>query len=343
MTLVQKKKKAIILSTIIGILSCLCLFADIFVPAITNLFKDEFHIVSSNSNMLVHFISVGQADAMAINLPDGKTMIIDTGTVDSSSTLVKYIDSFVVNGKRNKKIDYLVLTHGDADHIGGSLRVLKEYDIGQIFLPSIDKDTDTYIELINKIDKGKYKTEINTDGYTISNEYDIEFLGPLGYDDVNDDCPVIKLTYMNKSFLFTADISSRVEEELIYKYGDSLDIDVLKVAHHGSKYSTCVEFLDTTTPEYSVISCGEGYGHPTDVVLDNLDNVGSKVLRTDVDGNILFLVGDNYDLSYVTGEFTITPLSLDYRDLICVLVAILMVNIVIVFLKKDKKITNKTK
>ncbi len=338
-----QKKKSIIIVSIIALLSLLCIFSCCINPLLKEILKNNFNIVSAKGNVLIHFISVGHGDAIAINLPDNKIMLIDTGDISTASTVTNYIRDKVMHTHNNKIIDYLVLTHADADHIGGALRLLTEFDIQKIFLPSVSKDTLTYNNLMSYIENNSYDTMINTDGYIIENNYYIEFFGPLSYTDTNNSCPVIKFSVQDTSFLFTGDISSQVETDLIDKYGIRLDSDILKVAHHGSKYSTSMEFLNLVTPKYSVISCGNQYGHPSDIVMNNLMNSGSGILRTDIDGNIMFVVGEEYDVTVLSGNYTITSLSLDYRILICIIDSILMVNIVIIIFKKDRKVKNKRK
>jgi beta-lactamase superfamily II metal-dependent hydrolase len=134
-----------------------------------------------------------------------------------------------------------------------------------------------------------------------------------------------------------ADASSNVEDLLINEYGSKLDCDVLKVAHHGSKFSTSLEFLQTTTPDYSIISVGENfYGHPTQEVLSNLTQVNSKILRTDINGSIIFTVGEDYNLTYNYNKYIISGFIADYRLFVLIIDVFMFFQVVIIILKKQK-------
>ena len=310
----------------------------------TDVLFDRFNVVSARDNLMVHYISVGQGDAIAINLPDGKVMLIDTGTEGFNTTYTKYLNEKVLNASFDKVIDYLVLTHGDLDHTGGALKLLQNFDVDHIYMPVVDGNSKKYKELKDYIVENDYSTQVIESGIVISTDsYSIDFYGVSGYTNTNDNCPVIKLEYMDYSFLFTGDIPSEVELDFVDKYGDLLDADVLKVAHHGSKYSSCEEFVEIVSPMYSVISCGDNnYGHPTSEAITVLENANSTILRTDTDGHILFAVGGSYDLGVICGEYIVSGFIFDYRILVLVIDSVLIFDIVIILLKKDKKKKNKT-
>ena len=339
MNLKQKRKSIIILSVFLAVLTLLCAFYSLINPKILKMFDEKLKIVSSKNATMVHFISVGQGDAAAINLPDGKVLLVDAGSVDSNVTFTKYIQEKVLGSKRNKKIDYLVMTHADADHIGGVLKLLKIFDVQNIYMPVVTKETDTFQELYDYI----YNHEINRidimDAVDIESEnYSVKFFAPVNSTTANDSCPLVKLITENKSFLFTGDISESAEKQFVTKYGEELDADILKVAHHGSKYSSSMEFLAAVSPEYSIISCGENsYGHPTEQAISNLISSGSSVYRTDLDGNMLFVKSNKYELSFHAGAYTITPLSLNYCVLILPIDVVIVVCIIDVVIKKNKK------
>lgn len=325
----------------------MCLFYNFLNPLVFRVFSN-FNIVSYKDNLLVHYINIGQGDSMAINLPDGKVMVIDCGPTSSSSTLIKYIDENVLSNSNKKFIDYLLLTHADADHTGGALKLVQTYDVGTVYLPVEIENyryAATYTNFLNYVEKENIYTKFNLNGTKIEqNGYKFQFFGPIKeYKDTNDACSVIKLEFKNKSFLFTGDIPTEVEQELVAEFGKALDSDVLKVAHHGSKYSSCLEFLNVVTPNYSVISSGENnFGHPSEQAISNLRQVGSQVLRTDKEGNILFVVGKNYNLTLLTDDFTITSIIFDYRYLVLIIDAVILVNVVIIACKRTKN-TKKTR
>lgn len=338
MNLQQKKKPIIILVSIMLVLSLTCVFYNQINTWLIDVVANNFNIVIRRDSLMVHFISVGQGDAIAINLPDDKVMLIDTGPQDSSVTLTNYLNEKVLNTSRDDVIDYLILTHADADHIGGSLRVLQNFDVENIYMPVFENDSIQFNSLISYVEENDYNIIENLADIECFLDYSIDVFGPFEYTSSNDSCPVIKVTYMDKSFLFTGDISSTVEDELILEYGDEIDCDVLKVAHHGSKYSTSLEFLEMVTPEYAVISCGQNsYGHPTDVVINNIYDVGATLFRTDQQGNILFVESENYDLLMLNDNYMINDFILDYRFIILVIDVIIFVYLIILIVKNPKK------
>ena len=340
----QKIKKMIIILIIMSLFTLTCAFYNFINPFFIKIFSDKFNIYSCKENLMVHFISIGQGDAIAVNLPDGKVMLIDTGLMASNVKYTDYINDKVLNGKRNKKIDYLILSHADADHIGGTMLLLKKFNVGKVYMPAVYNNTITYNEIVDYVEnniKYEYITvgmQFNTSGYSV------DVFGPLDFSSTNNSCPVIKISYLGKSFLFTGDIEEEVEDDFIASYGEGLDSDVLKVAHHGSSSSSSLEFLQYVSPRYAVISVAKNsYGHPASKVVDNLNEVDAQILRTDLDGNVMFVVGKNYNLKYKTGTYYITNLSLDYRYLILVIDGCLFIQILVVLIKKDKKSKKKLK
>lgn len=304
-------------------------------------------IVTNHNTMLVHFVSVGQGDAIAVNLPDGKVMLIDCGTEEKNVTLTQYLEENVFNTSRKKFIDYLILTHADIDHTGGALRVLQNYGVGTIFMPPEIEDaeyTNYFLNLKNFIKSAKIEEKINENGIKIAQKgYQIEFFGPLeAYNSTNENCPVIKLTFKNFSFLFTGDITDNIETDLVNNFGLALDCDVLKVAHHGSKNSSSAQFLSAASPKYAVVCCDyNSYGHPTNQAVARLKAAGAEILRTDLNGNIVFAVGQNYNLAVLTGKYYVTNVIFDYRYIFLLVDAILAIKVVVIIFKKTKN-TKKT-
>lgn len=321
------------------VLSLLCVFHAYLNPFITSGIMSRFKMVSSTSNLLVHFINVDQADAIAINLPDDKIMLIDSGSKEFNVTYANYLKENVLHTKKNNKIDYLVLSHADSDHVGGTMKLLKTFDVRMVFLPTISSDSQTYQELYNYIVTNCSYQFLGDEFVMSSNQYEFLFFEQMNMLNTNDSSQLIKLKYKNKSFLFTGDLSSNVEDDYILEYGNKLSCDVLKVAHHGGKSSTSEDFLNSVNPNYAVISVGaeNSYGHPTAEVLSRLNAKGIETLRTDLNGNILFVVGDDYDLKVVTGIYYITNMPLDYRTYILVFDVVLFVVAIVVIVKKEKK------
>ena len=339
----MKKKKVVLITLIVMLV--LVSFSAIFYKPINkraNSVLLSFNVVSSADSLLVHYISVGQGDAIAINLPDGKVMLIDTGDTSKSanSACINYLKDNVFNTVRNNKIDYLVLSHADADHIGGALAVLSNFEVGTIFMPSVGSNSQTYKNLCQYIEDNNLTSTTDYSGLVIDNgSYQIQAFGPLNFSDTNDSCAVIKITHAGFSFLFTGDIEATIDGNFVDEYGQALECDVLKVAHHGSGGASGEKFLACVMPEYAVISCGIGnsYNHPHQEALDRLNDVGAKIYRTDELGDILFVAGADYGLKELDGDYIIIGFKFNYLYIVIIVDALLAINIVIVAVSKPSK------
>ena len=203
-----------------------------------------------------------------------------------------------------KDIDLVILTHPDSDHVNGLIDVLQKYKVNNIIWNGISRDGSTYQQWLNVIAKQKKmgaKIIIAQSGEEVKagNVY-INILNPLNslngkyFKDDNDTGVVSRLIYGKISFLFSADITSKEEQKLINEKFN-LQSDVLKVAHHGSKYSTSDIFLAAVAPKVAVISDGKNnsYGFPTVDVLQRLENSGIKIFRTDEAGDVDFVSDGN--------------------------------------------------
>lgn len=249
--------------------------------------------VTTSDELIVHYIDVGQGDSILIQFPEDKVALIDGGTREAGDKLVSYIESLGL-----KRIDYLIATHPHEDHIGGLPAVIRNFEIGKVFMPNKTANTKIFEELLNEIENKGLKITIVKGFETIFNDNNLEFvtLGPLkdSYSNTNDYSIVTRIEYANNSFLFTGDIEAEAELDLIEE-DFNLKADVLKVAHHGSNTSSTVEFLEEVAPNYAVISLGKDnpYGHPHKEVLERLNSVGSKILRTDELGDIVIKCDGN--------------------------------------------------
>lgn len=185
------------------------------------------------------------------------------------------------------KIDYLILTHGDYDHMGYSTYLVNNYKVDKVLFNK-ESYSNLELELIDVL-KDKdiyYQNKIKTLDISNSRLY---FLNEEYYGNENDDSLVIYMKLNNYKFLFMGDASIKVENDLIKKY-NLQNIDILKVGHHGSKTSSSKYFINYISPKYSIISVGKNnlFGHPNQEVLKNLND--SKVLRTDINGSIEFKI-----------------------------------------------------
>ncbi len=239
----------------------------------------------------VLFMDVGQGDCAVIILPTGKAVVIDTGgTYYSTSSIAKNKIIPYLNSRGISKIESLILTHGDYDHMGEAINLVNNFKVEKVIF-NCGEFNDLEQELINVLDKKKMPyysciKELNI------NDNKLYFLNNKDYGNENDNSSVIYTELNNYKFLFMGDAGVEVEEDLIEKY-NLQDIDILKVGHHGSKTSSSKNFIDEINPKYSVISVGKNnrYGHPNDSVLNILED--SKIYRTDKDGSIMFEIKNN--------------------------------------------------
>ena len=234
--------------------------------------------------MEVHFINVGQGDATLIKCGE-QSMLIDTADDSKGTAIQNYL-----NKQNVKTLDYLILTHPDADHIGGAPVVITKFEIKKVFMSNFEKDNKTYQKLIQALDNKRLKYETPEVGsqYTLGTAV-ITILAPnKKYDNPNDASIAFTIQNGNNKFLFTGDAGENAEKDIL---NSDLDIsaDVYKVGHHGSKYSTSEKFFEEVNPAYAVISCGENnsYGHPHAETLNTLRSYGVEVYRTDEDGTII--------------------------------------------------------
>jgi len=248
-----------------------------------------------NINDKLVFIDVGQGDSTLLTVND-TINLIDTGGVvmqsDSKcmSSIVKNKTIPYLKSLGIRKIDNLILTHGDYDHIGEAINLVNNFKVEKVIFNCGDFN-ELEKDLIKVLEKKKIPyysciKEINIDNNKLY------FLNNKDYGNENDNSSVIYTEFNNYKFLLMGDAGVEVEEDLLEKY-NLQDIDVLKVGHHGSRTSSSKEFINEIKPKYSVISVGKNnrYGHPNKKVLDNLED--SKIYRTDQDGSIMFKIKNN--------------------------------------------------
>ncbi|MEE3342872.1 MAG: DNA internalization-related competence protein ComEC/Rec2 [Bacilli bacterium] len=253
--------------------------------------------ISLNENILLTSIDVGQGDSTFVKIPNNN-ILIDTGGITSykkekwmnqkeeysivKNKTIPYLKSLGIS-----KISYLIITHGDYDHMGEAINLVNNFKVEKVIF-NCGPYNDLEKELIKVLNKEKIKyysciKELNID------KNELNFLQTKEYDNENDNSNVIYTELNGYKFMFMGDASLTTEKEILNKY-NLPDIDVLKVGHHGSKTSSSKEFINEINPKYSIISVGKNnrYGHPNKEVLNNLDN--SKIYRTDQDGSIMFKI-----------------------------------------------------
>lgn len=261
------------------IYKCLQILVLIIIISLSSLASDQ---------LVIHFLDVGQADSIFIQLPNGQNMLIDAGNNADGPFVVNYLQDHKIT-----KIDYLIGTHPHEDHIGGIDDVTKSFNIGHIYMPPVTHTTRTFKDILTAFQANNKKIIPAKAGLTIIDQDNLKacFLSPLrdNYKELNEWSAVLKLRYKEISFLFTGDAEEINEIEIISSPVTSLDSDVLKVGHHGSDSSTSIAFVKAVTPSYAVISVGKDnrYDHPSPDIIDRLEAHGAIVLRTDELGTII--------------------------------------------------------
>lgn len=264
---------------LIMIICILCFFLG-------NMIYPESSYTISNIETKVHFVNVGQGDSILIQ-NNKFNILIDSGPNSSSDKIIKYLKKYNI-----KTLDYVIATHPHEDHIGSMDDVINTFKINKIIMPKITSPDSDFSNMIKILKSKNLIITTPSDNSTIKldeNNY-ISFLwtGNLVDDNLNNYSLVIKYVNKNTSFLFTGDSEEIIEKKLLISNA-SLNSDILKVSHHGSKSSSSSEFLAKVTPLISIISCGVGndYGHPHKETLTTLMNVNSHIFRTDINGNIV--------------------------------------------------------
>lgn len=245
----------------------------------------------SGGEVQFHFIDVGQGDAALIRTEHGD-ILIDAGTNSSEDELKAYLDSLGI-----KDIAYAVFTHPHEDHIGGADMVLENYNVKKAVLPNISHTSKTYQTMMDCIEaEGCEVIEALPDKSFKVGELLCTILAPVtgGYTELNDYSVVLRVDYGDTSAIFTGDAEIFSENQMLERYGSAaggmLDVDLIKVGHHGSDTSSGQAFLDAVTPAYGVISVGEGndYGHPVQSILARYEALNVKLYRTDKEGSVVF-------------------------------------------------------
>lgn len=259
-----------------------------------------------DSKLYVHFLDVGQGDSIFIELPNSETMLIDAGENYHGADIISYIES-----EGHNKIDYLVATHPHSDHIGSMPYIVRNFEIGTVYMPKVSTNTSTYENLLKSCKSKKLTVKNGKAGVNIFSNDDLtaDIVAPSVIDESNlNNCSiVIKLTYGSRSFLLTGD----AEKKEMNAIKTDISADVLKAGHHGSRSSTTKDLLKRINPDITVISCGKNndYNHPHKEVLTALKETGSTIYRTDKDKTVMI----STDGSSLTVETDRRSIDLDRR------------------------------
>lgn len=312
-----RKIKLIVFCIGLAILLALCVFSAFCAPSTWKYYLNKPKVsLRKEGELRLHFIDVGQGDAILLELPDGKVALIDGGTPTSTSekAILRHLNALKI-----KTIDYLIVTHSDEDHCGGLKRILECKTVLNAYLPATKpKNTGaTYQAFYQQLLEEDCALHYATRGLTVGNDgYRLTFLLPyqeqvdnLGaYEETSS---ILWLDYQGLNALFTGDAAAADEEILVRdaRLGlfenlgvDLSSIEVLKVSHHGSAYSSSLSFLEYLNLDFAVVSCGKNnpYGHPSEEALKNLATVGADLFRTDTDGTVVVTLKPNAGIGVKT-------------------------------------------
>ena len=259
------------------------------------------NITNCENKMIVHYIDVGQGDCILIQV-NNKNLLIDSGPSSSRKDLLDYLEKLNI-----KKFDYIIATHPHEDHIGNMDTIIKRYSIGSFYSPKVISSSTTFENMISALVDKNLKVNVLKKGFKgidLGENVKFQVFSPaenLFSDNLNDYSPIIKITFLNNSFLFTGDAEISTEESVLSE-NNNLNCDILKVGHHGSSTSTSSNFLTSVNPSVAIISVGKNnsYGHPTSELLSLLDYFNIRTIRTDINGTIIATSdGKNISISSV--------------------------------------------
>jgi len=252
---------------------------------------------SQTQNLRIHFLDVGEGDSILIQTPKGKAVLVDTGNLITGFKVVKYLQK---NGIQD--LDYLILTHPHLDHIGGTFFILQMINVKKIYDNGQDLN-----QLIELFDVYRWYEQLvrENDSYRVLKSGD-KFLVdgvkfkviwppyPFVFSDFNTNSLVIMVEYKKFRCLLSGDLTELGENELL-KSGIDIKADILKVAHHGSKDASSKGFLKAVSPNISIISVNKDNirGYPSEEILRRLKDLGVKIYRTDLNGDIIITVEES--------------------------------------------------
>jgi competence protein ComEC len=244
----------------------------------------------ASNNLKVYFVDVGQGDATLVLAPDGKIILMDGG--ETNTGIVQFLQGMGV-----KAIDLIIATHPHSDHIGGLVQVLKAIPVAKVVTNGQSHTTPTYEHFLDAIASAKAVYAEAKRGDTIS-EGDLKFqvLSPVKATggDLNENSLVLRLEYGKTVFLFMGDTGKETEANILAA-GLPVLANILKVGHHGSKFSSSPAFLAQVKPEVAVYMAGRGnsYGYPHKETIAALKAAGAQIYGTDVNGTIMITVDEN--------------------------------------------------
>ena len=295
------------------------------------------------NQLQVYFFDVGQASSTLLILPNKQCMLIDTGTQEGSLDLVQNV-AWVLRKNKLDGLDFLVLTHSDADHVGGTAAIAETFEIGCAIRPKllapcetsllVENDfpiiyTNAYNNAMKALSMENCQIQFVENMLFQQEEFSLQFFAceNAGSTETNYHSPFIVLESFNRTFMFTGDVTAAREKEFLKSmeaFQQNFEVDFLQVAHHGSKYSSTQQFLDAIHPKYAFFSAGDET-HPTQEVKNRLKNAGTqKQFVTKQDGTIAVAINKD-------GNFFVCT-SRVFTEIPCLVVVFSLAGFVAIFL-----------
>ena len=296
----KKKKKQKLPKGISILLIIVAIFYSLYERDIDQTFglpvTETFKETENTNTLDITYLDVGQADAILIQ-NEGHNMLIDAGYNEDGPLLVQYFKE-----QNMTKFDYLIATHPHEDHIGGMDDIIKNFDIEKIYMPNVTTTTKTFLDVLNAMEEKNMTFDVPNIGQNFALGHTLFQVMYTGSDkkNLNNSSIILKANFKNTSYLFTGDATSEVEKKILSK---DIKATVLKVGHHGSKYSTTTEFLNKVNPKYAIISVGKNnsYNHPNQITIDKLTKKNIEIHRTDQEGSI-FLKSDGKTINITSKQ-----------------------------------------
>lgn len=239
-------------------------------------------VLETVENLKISFLDVGQADSILLE-NKGHYMLIDAGNNEDGPKLVNYFNSLGI-----KEFDYVVGTHAHEDHIGGMDDIIKNFTINNFYMPDAITTTKTFEDVLDALEEKSvpFQTPKVDETFNLADTTITTLSVTADEKNLNDTSIVLKVKHGTNTFLLMGDASTKIEKTLLDK---NIESDVLKVGHHGSRYSTSAAFLNKVNPQYAVISVGKNntYKHPHDEIIKRLEQKNIKIYRTDTQGTII--------------------------------------------------------
>lgn len=259
--------------------------------------------IDETGKMIFYEIDVGNADCILVVAPDGETMLIDAGESTAYNDIARVLYDLDI-----QTIDYLVMTHPHADHIGSMDEIIENFDVETLIKSPADGDTQTYEKVMQAAEENHVNIETiwagknDTLGDVVIDYYNPSLDAPTNKDQ-NEYSIAMLLTYENTKYLCLGDIENSALNSMVNEYYTDIDCDIIKIAHHGSKNGTTEALLRYTSPDIAIIPCGSNnpYGHPHNDTLELLDKFNALVLRSDINGDIL-IISDGNEIYYQTEQ-----------------------------------------